>query len=78
MESAPTPYPDLNQVLQELLKRVGAPRSDKFVGLYLQGSFAVGEFDEHSDVDFIVVITRDSYYYAALWQGHFDPSRALQ
>jgi hypothetical protein len=27
-----------------------------FVGAYLQGSFAVGDFDLHSDVDFIVVI----------------------
>jgi hypothetical protein len=29
-----------------------------FVGAYLQGSFAVGGFDAHSDVDFAVVIER--------------------
>jgi predicted nucleotidyltransferase len=27
-----------------------------FTGTYLQGSFATGDFDEHSDVDFIVAI----------------------
>jgi predicted nucleotidyltransferase len=27
-----------------------------FVGAYLQGSFALGDFDRHSDVDFIVVV----------------------
>jgi predicted nucleotidyltransferase len=29
-----------------------------FSGVYLQGSFAVGDFDEHSDVDFVVVVER--------------------
>jgi hypothetical protein len=30
-----------------------------FVGAYLQGSFAVGDFDPHSDVDFIIVIAEE-------------------
>jgi predicted nucleotidyltransferase len=30
-----------------------------FVGAYLQGSFAVGDFDLHSDVDFIVVLEEE-------------------
>ena len=54
----PTPYPDLNTVLAALLDRVQAVVADAFVGLYLQGSFAVGDFDEHSDVDFIVAMSR--------------------
>ena len=29
-----------------------------FVGAYLQGSFAVGDFDRHSDVDFDIVIEK--------------------
>jgi hypothetical protein len=33
--------------------------AENFVGAYLQGSFAVGDADEHSDVDFIVVIERE-------------------
>jgi len=54
----PTPYPDLNRALQYLVERVQANLGAQFVGAYLQGSFAVGDFDLHSDVDFIIV-TRD-------------------
>ena len=52
----PTPYPELNDVLRVLVDEVRAVLADAFVGAYLQGSFAVGDFDEHSDVDFIVVV----------------------
>ncbi len=52
----PTPYPELNDVLQRLVESQQAILGDNFVGAYLQGSFAVGDFDLHSDVDFIVVI----------------------
>jgi predicted nucleotidyltransferase len=52
---APTPYPDLNNVLRELVESVQAVLSDNFVAACLQGSFAVGDFDRHSDVDFIIV-----------------------
>ena len=55
----PTPYPELNDVLRELLGGVQCALGGTFVGAYLQGSFAVGDFDEHSDVDFIVAITRE-------------------
>lgn len=55
----PTPYPELNAVLQELVESMQAVLGDNFVALYLQGSFAVGDFDEHSDVDFIVVIKEE-------------------
>lgn len=52
---APTPYADLNSVLRELVDSVQSVLRSNFVGAYLQGSFAVGDFDSHSDVDFIVV-----------------------
>ncbi len=52
----PTRYPELNQVLRELVDSVQGILGNSFVGAYLQGSFAVGDFDEHSDVDFIVVM----------------------
>lgn len=52
----PTPYPELNTVLEELVKRTKAILGNNFVGMYLQGSFALGDFDEHSDVDYIAVI----------------------
>lgn len=54
--TAPTPYPELNAVLRELLESAQAVLGESFVGAYLQGSFAVGKFDRHSDVDFIVVV----------------------
>lgn len=52
----PTPYPDLNDVLDELAESIYAILVDKLVAACLQGSFAVGDFDEHSDVDFIIAI----------------------
>jgi predicted nucleotidyltransferase len=54
-----TPYQDLNQVLQELVIGIQEILKENFIGAYLQGSFAVGDFDQHSDVDFIVVIKKE-------------------
>ena len=50
----PTPYPELNGVLRHLVNSAGEVLGPDFVGAYLQGSFALGDFDEHSDCDFIV------------------------
>ncbi len=55
----PTPYPALNTVLSKLVASVQQVLGDNFVGAYLQGSFAVGDFDAHSDVDFIIVIEQE-------------------
>jgi len=55
----PTPYPDLNAVLRELVEGVQAILSNNFVAACLQGSFAVGDFDRHSDVDFIIAIEEE-------------------
>ncbi len=52
----PTPYPDLNAVLQELAESLQVALDAAFIGAYLQGSFAVGDFDQHSDVDFLVAV----------------------
>ncbi len=52
----PTPYPDINAVLNLLLTNVQAILGDRFVGLYLYGSLASGDFDpQRSDIDFVVV-----------------------
>ncbi len=56
MQKDPTPYAELNTVLKYLVDTLQDTLSTNFVGAYLQGSFAVGDFDLHSDVDFIVVI----------------------
>lgn len=55
----PTPYPDLNRVLRDLVDGVRAALGPQVVGVYLQGSFAIGDFDEHSDVDFVVAVTAE-------------------
>jgi hypothetical protein len=55
----PTPFPELNQVLTELVSRIRLIMGRDFIGAYLQGSFAVGDFDQHSDVDFIAATQDD-------------------
>ena len=52
----PTPYSELNAVLRYLVGEVRKALTDTFVGAYLQGSFAVGDFDEHSDADFVIAV----------------------
>jgi Domain of unknown function (DUF4111) len=54
-ELFPTPYPELNIVLREVVDSVQGVLRNNFVGAYLQGSFAVGDFDIHSDCDFVMV-----------------------
>ncbi len=47
----PTPYADVNAVLNELLTAVNSVLSEHFVGLYLYGSLASGDFNpETSDI----------------------------
>jgi predicted nucleotidyltransferase len=54
----PTPYPEVNQVLNLLLSHVKQILGDQFVGMYLYGSLSSGDFDpETSDIDFLVVTT---------------------
>ncbi len=45
MSTNPTPYPDVNAVLHRLLAEVQAVLGERFVGLYLYGSLAGGDFD---------------------------------
>jgi aminoglycoside adenylyltransferase-like protein/nucleotidyltransferase-like protein len=54
-----TPYAGLNTVLSHLVEGARAHLGDNFVGAYLQGSFAVGDFTPYSDCDFLVVTRRD-------------------
>lgn len=55
----PTPYADLNAILADLVKGARASLGGNFIGAYLQGSFALGDFDVHSDVDFLIVVEHD-------------------
>jgi len=50
--------PAANALLRELLTRVRELLGEPFVGMYLDGSLTSGDFDQDSDIDFVVV-TRD-------------------
>jgi len=56
----PTSNADLNAVLREFVTRAQEIHGDNFAAAYLQGSFAVGDWDADSDVDFLIVIEHDA------------------
>jgi len=51
----PIPYPEVNAILHELLTSVQSILGNHFIGMYLFGSLATGDFDQDSDVDYVVV-----------------------
>ncbi len=53
--SFPTSYAELNEVLDEFVKSVQEVLQKNFVSAFLQGSFALGDWDNDSDVDFTIV-----------------------
>nr|BBH87537.1 hypothetical protein KTC_22880 [Thermosporothrix sp. COM3] len=56
MNTTPTPYADVNAVLNELATQLQALLGSHFCGMYLYGSLALGDFDpQQSDIDFLVV-----------------------
>jgi predicted nucleotidyltransferase len=55
MLDRPTPHHEVNVVIEELLPGLQAILGGQLVGIYLTGSLAAGDFDSHSDVDFVVV-----------------------
>ena len=55
----PTPDAELNAVLHEFVTCVQAILGDNFTAAYLQGSFAVGDWDADSDVDFLIATEHD-------------------
>jgi len=54
-EFFPTSDLGLNTVLHEFVTSVQAILGNNFVSAYLQGSFAIGDWDADSDVDFLIV-----------------------
>ncbi|WP_229856722.1 aminoglycoside adenylyltransferase domain-containing protein [Nocardioides flavus (ex Wang et al. 2016)] len=88
----PTRYADLNGVLHDLVTGAQSALGGSFVGAYLQGSFALGAGDRHSDCDFLVVVRErpDAGQEAALralhrelphrdgfWHRHLEGSYAV-
>lgn len=57
--AAPTPFPALNAVLAAFVDGVVELLGANVAGVYLQGSFALGDGDEASDVDFVVITWED-------------------
>ena len=55
----PTPFPTVNVLLADLLAQMRPILGGDLIGLYLDGSLALGDFDPAtSDVDFIAAIAR--------------------
>lgn len=52
-----TPFSDLDILLADLVASVREILGPTYVGTYLQGSFALGAGDVHSDCDFVVACT---------------------
>jgi predicted nucleotidyltransferase len=55
----PTLLPEVNDILQELLESVKSVLGSYFIGMYLEGSLANGDFDQDSDIDFVVITDDD-------------------
>ncbi len=56
----PTPYEDVNNVLQVMLRDVQAILGPQLVAFYLYGSLSLGDFDPaSSDIDFLIVTAGD-------------------
>jgi len=55
----PTSHSEINTLLQELLERAQTVLARHFVGMYLDGSLTSGDFDQDSDIDFVVVTDKD-------------------
>jgi predicted nucleotidyltransferase len=52
---SPTPYPDVNEILELVFTKVQEILGSQFIGMYLFGSLANGGFDNDSDIDVLVV-----------------------
>jgi predicted nucleotidyltransferase len=59
MNKGLTAFPELDRILSEYSRKIQEILGNNFVGMYLQGSLAIGDFDMTSDVDFIVVIKEE-------------------
>ncbi len=69
---SPTVRRDVNEICDPLLAGIQAILGADLVGLYLEGSLALGDLDDASDIDFVVVVERpvDDVAFARLQQLH--------
>lgn len=78
MQTNPTLYADINQLLEMLLSEIQTILGNKLTGLYLFGSLVAGDFDyESSDIDVAAAITVDlnEKEFELLRQMHADIAR---
>lgn len=70
--TSPTPHRDVNAILNLLHSNVKEILQDQFIGMYLFGSLANGDFDQHSDIDVLVVTEAEisSDTFSALREMH--------
>ncbi len=78
---APTRYADVNEVLHSFEVRLRTLLGSHFVGMYLSGSLALGDFDpQSSDIDMVIVtdVELSGDLFAALHDlhAHFDENRS--
>src|SRR5689334_22278437 len=60
MQTHPTPYTDINALLDLLLSRMQMILGNKLIGLYVFGSLVVGDFDyDSSDIDLIAATSTE-------------------
>lgn len=60
MRTEPTPYAEVNALLEWFLAWLQAVLGEKLVGLYLYGSMVTGDFDPTcSDIDLLAALTAD-------------------
>ena len=53
-----TPFPEVDSLVAEVLAGARAILGERLIGMYLDGSLAMGGFDEASDIDFVAVVDR--------------------
>jgi len=72
MNLSPTSHPDVNEILNLLLTNIKDILGNQLVGIYLFGSLANGDFDQHSDIDVLIVTDREisSDTFSALQNMH--------
>jgi hypothetical protein len=83
----PTPYQDVNVFVDLLQANMRAILGDQFVGLYLGGSLALGDFNpQRSDIDFVaitaeqlppVMVVALELMHARLWAAEIKWGRKL-
>jgi len=60
MQTDPTAYADINELLERILSRMQGILGKKLIGLYIFGSLVTGDFDhESSDIDLVAAISAD-------------------